>query len=175
MSGKLDLMKRKIDVLFLVILGIAISFSSFTLASGQNTTSASESFAGAGTGVTMAIVSLIIAVSSIIKSLVDKGILDKRVGTVAIMAGDASYAVKDSRQLIYDGIKNTYEVIQSTNPEAAQVLSEKVQPVVDKARTRLEEYQPKVAMISRLAKKLSTSKTEGIQVIAGQIPDEIVP
>ena len=124
------------------------------------------------------IIAGIIAVAGLIKTFVDKGWLDKKVGTVAVMAADTAVAVRDNRQTIKDIGQTTYDTIKLTNPSATATADEKIAPAMDRATLKLNEYTGKVDRFSELANKLSKGGTQAddkIEDMKDEIPDKIVP
>jgi len=118
----------------------------------------------------------VIAIAGLVTVLVKAGIIDKRVGTVAVMAADASWAVKDNRQSIKDLAQNTYDVVKLASPESAAAADQKIAPVLDQATVRVNEYTPKVDKFAEIAKKLSEGKqADSIKEMKDDIPDKIVP
>jgi hypothetical protein len=122
-----------------------------------------------------AIASIVIAISSLIGIFVKAGFIDKRVGTVAVMAADSAWAVKDNRQSIKDVAQNSYDVAKLASPEAAAFADQKIAPVLDQATIRVNEYTPKVDKFAAIAKKLSEGKqADSIKEMKDDIPDKIV-
>lgn len=136
------------------VIGISVS-----TALGQNQTATnSELFATSTTNTVIAITGLVAAIAAILKTLADRGVLDKRIGTVAVMAADTSYAVKDSRQSIQDLAQNTHETVKLISPEAAKYADDKIRPAMDRVTQRVNEYIPKVNKFEQIANKLGKSK-----------------
>ena len=126
----------------------------------------------------IASIGIISAVAALIKSFVDRGWLDKRIGTVAVMASDAAVAVKDNRQTIKDLAQNTYDTVKLTNPAATATADEKLAPVLDRATVKINEYTPKVERFTELGKKISRSgdnADDAIEDMKEDIPNSIVP
>ena len=141
----------------------------------QNNTSTAPVVSSSDALIT-SVTSIVIAIAGLITVLVKAGIIDKRVGTVAVMAADASWAAKDNRQLIKDGMQNTYDIVKLASPEAAEAADRKLAPVLDDASRKVAEYTPKVEKFADIAKKLSEGKkSEEITDLKNEIPDRIVP
>ena len=122
------------------------------------------------------IAGIVIAIAGLVTVLVKAGLIDKRVGTVAVMAADASWAVKDNRQSIKDLAQNSYDVAKLASPQAAAFADQKIAPVLDEANRRVSEYTPKVDKFAAIAKKLSEGKvSEEIKAVQDDVPDKIVP
>lgn len=169
--------------LFIPVLALGMFLLGFSLSQvfAQNGTSSdSQVFAQISTNSIMAIVGLITAISAVIKTLVDKGIISKKLGTVAVIASDTSRAVADSRQDINDGLQAAFETIQITSPEAADAIK-KAQPIIQRVGQRADEYTPKVNTFGRIASKLSeqgdktTDDIKNNESLKKQIPNDIVP
>jgi hypothetical protein len=144
----------------------------------QNTTTTYAPVVQSSDALLASVIAAIIAVAGLIKTFVDRGWLDKRVGTVAVMASDAAVAVKDNRQTIKDLAQNTYDVVKITNPETAAAADQKLAPVLDQATVRINEYIPKVEKFTALGNKLSNGGTKAdpkIEEMKDEIPDKIVP
>lgn len=165
---------------FIVILLVSFAFmggytiNSFVFA--QNTTTTNAPVVTSIDSLLVSITSIVIAIAGLVGVLVKAGLIDKRVGTVAVMAADASWAVKDNRQSIKDLSQNTYDVVKLASPETAEAADKKLAPVLDQATTRLNEYTPKVDKFAEIAKKMSEGKqADSIEEIKEDIPDKIVP
>ena len=121
---------------------------------------------------------IIIAIAGLVTMLVQKGIISKKIGTVAVMASDAAVAVRDNRQTIKDLAQNTYDVAKVTSPEAAAAADSKLAPVLDRATVKINEYTDKVDRFAELGNKLSSGGTNAdskIKDMKDDIPDKIVP
>jgi hypothetical protein len=126
----------------------------------------------------VAAIGIISAVAALIKSFVDRGWLDKRIGTVAVMASDASVAINDNRQTIKDLAQNTYDTVKLVNPQYTSTADEKLAPVLDRATVKINEYTPKVERFTELGKKISKSgdnADDQIEAMKDDIPNSIVP
>jgi len=124
------------------------------------------------------IVSIIIAIAGIVTALVNKGILSKNIGTVAVMASDTAWAVKDNRQMIKDGMQTGYDTVKISNPEAAAYADKNISPQLDKATVMVNEYTDKVNKFADIANKLSNGGKKAddkITDMKDDIPDRIVP
>lgn len=141
---------------------------------GQNTTTPNAPVVQSSDALLTSITGIIIAIASIITVLVKAGILDKKIGTAAVMAADASWAVKDNRILIKDGLQNTYDVVKLASPQTAEAADQKLAPVLDDASRKVAEYIPKVDKFADIAKKLSKNKEQEITDMKDDIPDRIV-
>jgi len=163
--------RAKIEIVLVIVLfGSVISFAGITYA--QTST---DEFSGVSTGLIMSVIALISTGFTLIKTLADKGILDKRVGSVAVMAGDAAVAIRDSREMIQEGLQAGFDIIGTTSPEAARQIQQNAVPVMKRVTQRVDEYTPKVQSFVNIAAKLSQKKTSEIEDIKEQIPNEIVP
>jgi hypothetical protein len=126
----------------------------------------------------VAAIGIISAAAALIKSFVDRGWLDKRIGTVAVMASDASVAINDNRQTIKDLAQNTYDTVKLVNPQYTSTADEKLAPVLDRATVKINEYTPKVERFTELGKKISKSgdnADDQIEAMKDDIPNSIVP
>jgi hypothetical protein len=162
-----------------MLIGIAFSVG-LTVSSvmAQNQTTTYAPIVVSTDALITSITGIVIAIGSVITMLVKSGLLDKKVGTVAVMASDAAVAIKDNRQTIKDLAQNTYEVAKATSPEAAAAADRQIAPVIDRATTRINEYIPKVTKFAELGNKLSNGgKTADPKIaeMADEIPDKIVP
>jgi hypothetical protein len=144
------------------------------LSYAQNTT-ASAPIVQSSDALITSITGIVIAIAGLITVLVKAGLLDKKVGTVAVMAADASWAVKDNRQLIKEGMQNTYEVVRLASPQTAEAADQKLVPLLDDATRKVNEYTPKVEKFADIANKLSKNKADEITALKDEIPDRIVP
>lgn len=164
---------------FVVISAIMIGSTiviSVVYAQNQTATPA-QSFAASTDALLLAAIGIISAALALIKTFVDRGLLDKRIGTAVVMAADAAVAIKDNRQSIKDLAQNTYEVVQLTSPEAATAMSNKIQPVLNQATQRINEYTPKVEKFGAIANAIGKDgdkTTDEIKAIRKTIPDSIV-
>lgn len=154
----------------IAFVAIGVSFvigTSISAVLGQNQTATnSELFATSTTNTIIAITGLIAAIAAILKTLVDRGILDKRIGTVAVMTADTSYAVKDSRQSIQDLAQNTHETVKLISPEAAKYADDHMRPAMDRVTQRVNEYIPKANKFNEIANKLGKSKSDELDKVA---------
>jgi len=144
----------------------------------QNTTTQYAPVVQSSDALITSITSIIIAIAGVIGMLVKAGWLDKKVGTVAVMAADASHAVQDNRQNSKDFQQNVYDVIKIASPETAAAADQKLAPVLDQASVRINEYIPKVQKFEDLANKLSNGGKKAdskIEDMKDDIPDRIVP
>lgn len=166
------------------ILLIAIAFSvgmivnNTVMAQTQNQTGNAPVVQAIDNLVYVVIIPIVLSALSIIKSLVDKGILSKRIGTVAVMAGDTAMAVADTRQTVNKVAQTSYETAKLASPDAARYADEVVAPLMNEAGRRISEYKPKAddfAAIARTLGKKGENTTEEIKEIRDKIPDEIVP
>lgn len=161
-----------------ITLSFAIGLTINNFVTAQNGTTTYAPVVQSSDALIIAVISIIGVVAALVKSFVDRGLLDKRVGTVAVMASDAAVAVKDNRQTIKDLAQNTYDVVKLTNPEAAAKADKDLAPVLDQATVRINEYTPKVARFTELGNKLSNAgkkSDDKIKAMAADIPDSIVP
>jgi hypothetical protein len=167
---------NKITTFLFVGLAFVIGSSvHLVLSYAQNTTQYAPVVQSSDALIT-SITGIVIAIAGLVTVLVKAGIIDKRVGTVAVMAADASWAVKDNRQSIKDLAQNSYDVAKLASPEAAAFADSKIAPVLDEANRRVSEYTPKVDKFAAIAKKLSEGKqADSIEEIKDDIPDKIVP
>ena len=159
-----------------MLVGLAfVVGSSIHLVFAQNSTTNAPIVQSADALIT-SIAGIVIAIAGLVTVLVKAGLIDKRVGTVAVMAADASWAVKDNRQSIKDLAQNTYDVVKLASPESAAAADQKIAPVLDQATVRVNEYTPKVDKFAAIAKKLSEGKqADSIEEMKDDIPDKIVP
>jgi hypothetical protein len=166
---------NKITTFLLVGLAFVVGSSVHVILSyGQNGTQYAPVVQSSDALIT-SIAGIIIAIAGLVTVLVKAGLIDKKVGTVAVMAADASWAVKDNRQSIKDLAQNTYEVTKLASPEAAAYADKKIAPVLDEANRRVSEYTPKVDKFAAIAKKLSEGKqADSIKEMKDDIPDKIV-
>jgi len=127
------------------------------------------------------VTAIILAVLSIIKTLADKGILDKKAGTNAVMAADAAVAVYDTRLIVSELADAVVDTVKVSNPELAGEIDSKISNIMNKISTRVAEYQPKVDKFAQIANKLGNkgeTTTDGIkedEQLKDDIPDAIVP
>ena len=147
----------------------------------QNQTDTDDGSLGAQTAITMGTVAaIIISVLGIIKTLVDKGILDKRVGTGVVMAADATHAVLDTRELVQETTNAILEALRVDNPEVAAKVQNAVQPVLKQIDQKVKEYQPKVDTFAQIANKIGSNGAKTVDAIKennelkDNIPDAIV-
>lgn len=161
---------------FFLCFTIGISFS-YVL--GQNgTTTVYAPVVQSSDALIAAIASIVVSVTTLIGILVKAGVIDKKIGTVAVMAADTAHAVSDNRQNIKDFQQNTYDVVKLASPETAAAADAKLAPVLDEASRRVSEYTPKVDKFADLANKISNKgKTadDKIEEMKDDIPDRIVP
>ena|ERR1044071_2653598 len=157
-----------------------LGFSISQVFAQNQTQTSSEIFAQVSTNTLLAIIGLITAGLTLIKTLADKGIINKKIGTVAVMAADTAYAVKDSRQLIQDVVQNSHETAQLISPESAQVATQRIQPLLEKVTQRVNEFTPKVEKYNEIASKLgnkgerTTDDIKEDEELKDDIPNEIV-
>lgn len=151
-----------------LVLGQAININA------QNTTSTSEQFGESGAGLVTAISSIVISITGLVTVLVKAGILDKKIGTVAVMTGDTMVAVRDSRQSFKEGLQNAHETIKLANPELADRIDQKVTPTMDMVTERVSEYSPKVDKFTDIIKPMGKKTTEEIKEVE-HIPKSVSP
>jgi hypothetical protein len=127
------------------------------------------------------VIAIILAVLGIVKTLVDKGILSKKAGSGAVMAADAAVAVLDTRELVQDFINAFVDALKVDNPQLADTIQQKANPILRAARQKVDEYRPKVDKFGQIANRIGQkgeNTTEGIkddEQLKDTIPDSIVP
>lgn len=129
----------------------------------------------------IAIVGIIPAITALIITLAQRGLLGKhseQIATNAVMVADTAHAVMDNRQSIKDGMQTAYDTIKITNPEAAAYADKNITPVLDQATIRVNEYKDKVNKFEDIANKVSNGGKKAdpkIEEMKDDIPDRIVP
>ena len=129
----------------------------------------------------IAIVGIIPAITALIITLAQRGLLGKhseQIATNAVMVADTAHAVMDNRQSIKDGMQTTYDTIKITNPQAVAEADAKIAPVLDQATVRVNEYKDKVNKFEDIANKVSNGGKKAdpkIEEMKDEIPDRIVP
>jgi polyhydroxyalkanoate synthesis regulator phasin len=124
------------------------------------------------------IIPIVLSILSIVKGLVDKGYLDKKVGSALVMGADAAHAIGDTRETVNKVAQTSYEMGKLASPQAAKYADEVAAPMLNEVGKRVSEYKPKIddfAAIANSETKKRTMTTDEIQNIKSTIPDEIVP
>jgi hypothetical protein len=169
----------KFDLALIVGLMFTIGYTSnFFIASAQNSTANAPIVQSIDNLVYVVIIPIVLSVLSILKGLVDKGYLNKRVGSALVMAADATHAVGDTRDTVNKVAQNSYEIAKLASPQAAKYADERVAPVMNEAGQKVSEYKPKIdafAVIANSGTKNGTRTTEEIQDMKETIPNDIVP
>jgi hypothetical protein len=165
---------------FALLFGVAIGSATITFA--QNGTSTdSEQFSAISTNMIIAIVALVGTGVTFLKTLADRGLLDKRIGSVAVIAGDSVVAIKDNRELIQEGLKTGFETVAISNPETAKEILDKSAPIMKKVTERVDEYNEKAGSFTRIASKIgkqgerTTDDIKENEELKENIPDSVVP
>jgi len=129
----------------------------------------------------IAIVGIIPAITALIITLANRGLLGKHsqeIATNAVMVADTAHAVSDSRQNIKDLAQTTYDTVKMSNPEAVAYADSKIAPVLDQVTVKTNEYKEKVDKFEDLANKISNAGKKAdpkIMDMKDDIPDRIVP
>jgi hypothetical protein len=157
-----------------MLIGVAFSVGTLVpslLVFAQNTTTTSAPVVQSSDALITAVTGIVIAIAGLVTTLVSRGLLDKRIGTAAVMAADASWAVKDNRQLIKDGMQNTYDIVKLASPAAAEAADRKLAPILDDASRKVAEYTPKVEKFAAIAHAMSKHPSDEIEAMEVEIPD----
>jgi hypothetical protein len=150
------------------------------MAYAQNTT-ANAPVVESSNNLLIAVVGIIPAITALIITLANRGLLGKHsqeIATNAVMVADTAHAVSDSRQLIKDGLQTTYDTIKMSNPDAVAKADEQMAPVLDKVTVKVNEYKEKVDRFEDIANKASNGGKKAdpkIMDMKDDIPDRIVP
>ena len=168
-----------LSIAILVSFGyIAITFGTIYAQNSTGTQTAAESLAQSSSALIGVAVSLVIAILTFLKTLLDRGILDKRVGTAVTMAADAAVAIRDNRQQISDVVQNSAEIATLIDKDGTTHAIQIVRPVLDNATQKLSEYIPKVEKFTAIANAINQNgdkTTDEIKDMADVIPERIVP
>ena len=167
--------------IILTALGFVFGLSVMNAYAQNQTQTDAEQFAGISTNTIIAIVGLAGTILVFLKTLVDRGLLDKRIGTVAVMAGDTVVAVQHNRELIREGLQTGFETVSISNPEQASQILEKSKPIMENITKRVEEYDEKAKTFTRIASNIgkqgerTTDDIKDNQTLKETIPDSVVP
>lgn len=162
-------------------LGLVVGISITDLYAQNQTETDAEQFAGISTNMIIAIIALVGTGLTFIKALVDRGILDKRIGTVATIAGDSVVAIRDNRNMIQEGIQTGYETVAQANPQLAAEIKSKSEPVMKKITEEVQKYDEKAQKFTAIASKIgkqgenTTDDIKENETLKEQIPDSVVP
>jgi hypothetical protein len=169
----------KFDLALIVGLMFTIGYTSnFFIATAQNSTSNAPIVQSIDNLIYVVIIPIVISVLGILKGLVDRGYLDKKVGSALVMAADTTRAVGDTREVVNKVAQNSYEIAKLASPQAAKYADEQVAPVVNEVAQKVLEYKPKIDTFAKIANsetKKGTKTTEDIQDMKDSIPNNIVP
>ena len=163
------------------MLGLVAGISITEIHAQNQTQTDAEQFAGISTNMIIAIVSLAGTALVFLKTLADRGLLDKRIGTVAVMAGDTVVAVQHNRELIKEGLQTGFETVSISNPEQASQILEKSKPIMENITKRVEEYDEKAKTFTRIASNIgkqgerTTDEIKDNEALKETIPDSVVP
>lgn len=162
------------------MLGLVAGVSITDLYAQNQTQTDAEQFAGISTNTIIAITGLVGTILVFLKTLVDRGLLDKRIGTVATIAGDSVVAIQDNRHMIHQGLQTGYETVQQANPQLAAEIKSKSEPVMQKVTEEVQKYDEKAKKFTEIASKIGQSgqrTTDDIkenEALKEKIPDSVV-
>lgn len=162
-------------------LGLVAGISITGIHAQNQTATDAEQFAGISTNMIIAITGLVGTILLFIKTLVDRGILDRRIGTVATIAGDSVVAIKDNRDFLHEGLKTGFETVAQANPQAAQQILDKSASVMRKITDNVESYNVKAEKFTRIASNIgkkgqrTTDDIKDNEELKEMIPDSVVP
>jgi polyhydroxyalkanoate synthesis regulator phasin len=169
----------KFDLALIVGLMFTIGYTSnFFIASAQNSTTNAPVVQSIDNLIYVVIIPIVLSVLSILKGLVDKGYLNKRVGSALVMAADTAHAVGDTRETVNKVAQTSYEMGKLASPQAAKYADEVAAPMLNEVGKRVSEYKPKIddfAAIANSETKKGTRTTDEIQDMKDTIPNDIVP
>ncbi len=170
-------------LLYAAVITTSFSIGSAITSYAQNGTDTTpdDSLGGQTATTITAVVAIITSVFGIIKLLSDKGWLDKRAGTAAVMGADTAVAVLQTRELLSDTINGIIDVIKTDNPTLAQKIEDQAKPLLKRIEDKADEYRPKVNKFEQIAGKIVNKGENTVDAIKEDeklkedIPNTIVP
>lgn len=167
---------------YIAVVALILGLTTIGYAYAQNgtDTTTTETLGGQAAITMTSIIAIILAGLGIVKTLVDKGILDKRIGTAAVIGADTAVAALDTRQLVSEVVNGIVDTLKVDNPEAAAKIQNAVQPVLKRIDDKVKEYQPKVDKFGQIANAIGARGEKTVDAIKedeelkDNIPNQIV-